>query len=146
MLAKPEKCKNCSLFADGLGFVPDLIRETSEVLVITMFPTTSEARTGNPREGMDIDQYVREYERFAGPVTMSYANVVRCRAQRGVKLPTGSRLKAGAAFCRQYDRIPPETKLVVFNGKDVVTHLHPETKNPENWRGFLLQRGEFNGG
>ena len=145
-LQKPNSCSSCPLYGDGLGWVPDSLRESSEVLVITMFPTQYEATKGEARIGMTVEEYVRDYEKYAGPVVTSYANVVRCRGQRGVKLPTGAKLREGALFCRQYDRIPPKTKLVVFQGVDVAKHLTPEIKYPINWRGFLLQRGETNFG
>ncbi len=139
---KPSSCQQCPLYGDGLGWVPDLIRESAEVLVITMFPSQYEATQGVPRIGIAVEEYQREYERYAGPVTMSYANVVRCRGQRGTKLPTGARLREGALYCRQYDYIPETTKLVVYQGIDVAKHLTPTLEYPLGWRGFLLARKE----
>ncbi len=127
-----------------LGFVADDLKETSTVLVISMFPTQYEATKGEARVGMTVEEYERDYAKYAGPVVASYANVVRCRGPRGVKLPTGKKLKDGALYCRQYDSVPPLTQLVVFQGIDVARHLAPTVKNPIGWRGFLLQRGLTN--
>ena len=140
---KPPTCQGCPLYGDGLGWVPDVLRPVS-TLVITMFPTTYEATRGVPRVGVTVDKYVADYERYAGSEPLSYANVVRCRAQRGTKLPTGVKLREGALFCRQYDIIPPETKVLVFQGEDVVKHLAPDVPKPLTWRGFLLQKGDIN--
>lgn len=138
---KPHACANCPLFGDGEGYVEDVLDEEAEVLVIGLCPTTYEATKGQPQVGPTVEDYKREYERYAGSTKMSYANVIRCRAQRGVKLPKGAKLAAGVKFCRQYDRIPRGTKLVVLQGSDVVAALRPDIKAPLKWRGFQLPEG-----
>ena len=101
-----------------------------------------EARTGRLGTGYAVEEYKRDFESYAGNITFAYANVIRCRGQRGTKLPTGTRLNNGAVVCRQYDQIPPGTRLVVFQGVDVARHLQPDLKGPLKWRGFIINSEE----
>lgn len=141
---KPEACRGCPCAGDMTGWVPDKIDPEAEVLAITLFPTQYEATKGIPAEGMTFEEYQKEYQKYAGSVSMSYANVIRCRGQRGTKLPTGAKLASAARFCRQYDNVPSAVKLVVFQGADVVKALRPDISNPTKWRGFLapVERGK----
>lgn len=139
MKRKPTTCEGCPLYRDGWGWVPDKIVEGSEVLVVSIFPTTYETRTGIPRAGSVIENHEGKYERYAGPVERSYAHLVRCRGQKGTALPKGRALKDGVAYCRQYDNIPDSTKLIVLNGIDVGKQLRPDVGVTQviKWRGFV---------
>lgn len=132
------------MYGDGQGYVPDLITPGAEVLVITLCPSTYEAISGRPRTGITVEQWERDYERFAGPVAKSYANVLRCRGQRGTPVPSGTRLRDAARHCRQYDQVPDGVRLIVYNGYEVAKLLAPDVPKPEGWRGFILQRGQHN--
>ncbi len=147
MKMKPAACQGCPLYKDGKGFVADVIDPEADVLVISQFPTTYEARTGVPRSGSVISQHSNLYERFAGPVKKSYAHVIRCRGQRGTPLPRGKALKEGAAYCRQFDIIPENTKLIVYNGIDVGKTLRPDmgVTQIQRWRGFIYPEDKEDG-
>ncbi len=137
-MRKPKICELCPLAGDMEGFVPDKLDPEAEVMVITMFPTQWESAKGIPREGISVQEYETQYERYAGTASKSFANVIRCRAQRGVVLPKGAKLSAGIKFCRALDIIPNAVKLVVMVGQDVVRALRPDIKNGARWRGFQL--------
>jgi hypothetical protein len=139
MRRKPDGCRGCPLDRDGWLFVPDKIDPEAETLVVSMFPSTYEARTGVARSGMVISEYENKYERYAGPIHKSYSHVVRCRGQRGTALPKGKVLKDGAAFCRKYDEIPEATTLIVYNGVQVGKLLRPDmgVTKIQKWRGFI---------
>lgn len=137
-LKKPASCEACPLYGNGEGWVPDLETPDAEVLIIGLFPSQYEATTGEPGVGMTVEEYATQFEKYAGQVLFSRANVVRCRGTRGVKLPTGKKLREGALFCRQYDRWSPAIKLVVYCGEDVAKHLRPDIKSPLHWRGYTL--------
>ena len=143
-MLKPKECSLCVLAGDMNGFVPDKLIEGAPVMAITMFPSQWESTKGTAREGLTVQDYEQQFEKYAGTVSKSYANVVRCRAQKGVKLPTGKKLREGALFCRQYDKIPESTKLVVFVGEDVAKHLRPDVPKPLTWRGFTLPERKEN--
>ncbi len=137
-MRKPDSCFTCPLAGDMEGYVPDKLDVSAEVLVITMFPSQWEAAHGKPREGFSVQEYESQYEKYAGPISKSYANVIRCRAQRGVILPTGRKLAEGVKHCRTLDVIQSSIKLVVMVGQGVVQALRPDIKNAARWRGFLL--------
>jgi len=136
---KPPECRGCPLYRDGTGWVADRLDEDAEVLVISLFPSTYESRTGVPRAGIVIEKYEQTYEKYAGPIRKSYTHLVRCRGQKGTALPRGKALKDGAAFCRQYDKIPEATKLVVYNGVDVGKIMRSDmgVTQVQKWRGFI---------
>ena len=137
-LLKPDICKTCVLYGSGDGYVPDKLDPDASVLVITMNPTQHESQRGYPREGAAVTEYESQYEKYAGPIAKSYANVIRCRGQRGTVLPTGKRLAEGVKHCRTLDVIQSSIKLVVMVGQDVVKSLRPDIKNASRWRGFLI--------
>jgi len=135
---KPDTCLGCPLYKDGQGWVPDHINENAAVLVISMWPSTYEYRTGIPQAGSVTEAYRDSYEKYAGPIPKSYTHVIRCRGQKGTPLPKGKALKEGAAFCRQYDKIPAATELLVYNGVDVGKIMRPDIGVTKilKWRGF----------
>lgn len=136
-MQKPKSCEKCPLYGDGENFVYDKLHEGAEILVIRQFPDQYEASKGEAEIGMNYDEYARDYQKYAGPVAISTSFVVRCRGQRGVKLPQGAKLAAGIKFCRQYDQIQDSIKLVVLQGADVVKALRGDIKDALKWRGFL---------
>jgi hypothetical protein len=91
---------------------------------------------------MTVEDYYNKFEKYAGPTPKSYARVIRCRGQKGTKLPTGKRQKDGAKFCRQYDKIPSSTELIMFAGEDVARQLRPDLTSHKDWRGFILPERE----
>jgi hypothetical protein len=139
MRRKPDTCKGCPLYKDGYGYVPDKLDEDAELLVISQFPSTYEARTGINRNGMVIEKYEQTYEKYAGPIHKSYAHIIRCRGQRGTRLPQGKVLGEGAKFCRQYDKIPGSTQLIMYNGLGVgkTFRLDIGVTQIQKWRGFV---------
>src|SRR5574342_1129534 len=98
-LPKPETCKSCPMYGDGMGFVPDRLVEGAEVLYLAQNPGPDEeagrklmAYHGrkdrvyapvSPRPLIGPTGYSLEHELlpFAKlkPEQVSYANVLRCR-------------------------------------------------------------------
>ncbi len=145
MRRKPDGCRGCPLDRDGWQFVPDKMDPNAETLVVSMFPSPYEARTGIARSGMTVEAYHDKYEKYAGPVHISYSHVIRCRGQKGTALPRGKALKEGASFCRQYDEIPEDINLVVYNGLQVGKLLRPDigVTKIQKWRGFIYPDKEM---
>lgn len=165
LLPKPAACQGCPMYGDGLGFVPDEIRDDAEVFILAQNPGENEENglkcvDFGPRYG-SRQTYVteptgpapligptgfmleREFLPLAGLSRdkLSLGNLLKCRlvikGKRVNTMPTGKVLDACVSQCTTaHLRIPPVVKLVVAMG----AHAWKFMGGPApitDWRGFL---------
>lgn len=153
MLIKPEACRGCPMYQEGVGFVPDEIVPGATVFVLGQNPGEDEEEEGRPFVGKTGQAMISTYFPAAGLLrgeNVSIGNVLRCRLwewspkfkkKMGTNnLPKGKVLEKSIRHCSEaYLKIPESTKLVVAQGGLAVKALRPDKKfNITDWRGFLL--------
>jgi uracil-DNA glycosylase family 4 len=155
MLTKPDSCRDCPLYQDGKGFVPDELIEGAETFVMGQNPGEEEEREGRPFIGATGKAMMKHYFPLGGlerGVNVSIGNIIRCRYQNSNELPklgTKEKLaeKAIEHCTRAHLRIPSGTKLIVAQGAYALWGLTGERAISE-WRGWLLplKEGVLNDG
>src|SRR3990167_2910113 len=140
LLHKPESCRGCSLYQDGLGWVPDKLIEGSTVALICQNPGADE------EAGRRVTSYIQGkpvYESCAHqPLTgatgfavagtwlpkaglhaddVSYMNILKCRwtlhGKRTNKLPVGKVYHEAVQHCiAAHFRIPDSVTTLVACG------------------------------
>ena len=166
LLPKPDACKGCPLYGDGLGFVPDELVEGAQVMVVGQNPGEDEERG---RKLLQINPYTYEphpQAPFIGKTgyhlcndylpraglergkNVSLGNVLRCRLKVGGKrvndVPSGDTLQHAIAHCtRAHLRIPESTRLIVAQGAHAWAALGGP-KSIREWRGYLSPDAPLN--
>ena len=166
MLPKPDSCKPCVLYQDGLGYVPDLIMPGAEVTILAQNPGDNEEKgkrvigyhgrnaviepcDPQPLIGATGYELEQTYLPIAGlsREQVSLCNVLKCRwiknGKRTNELPPADILGPAVSHCTQeHLRIAPESRVVVAFGDEAWDF----TQSPEyvgedysltNWRGFI---------
>src|SRR5436189_2197883 len=119
MLPKPEGCKGCSFYGDGLGWVPDEIIKGAKVKVYLQNPGEQEEIEGKPAvgpTGQVLNQTLLPRAGLQRGVDVSVCNTLRCRYNHQNKLPKGKLLEAAIRQCRQYDSTDEGSRLTVTAG------------------------------
>lgn len=145
MLVKPDACKPCPLYGDGLGYVSPAIPEDAEVIVVGQNPGELEEKHGTPLVGATGKMLDQTFLPLAGldPEKIGRDNVIRCRwhkpgdKRKGNFLPTGAMLQTALRHCSSYDVVPPTVTLLVCMGAVALQKYGPNLKQYE-WRGHLL--------
>lgn len=154
MLPKPVACKNCPLYDDGMGFVPDELVPNSRVFVMLQNPGADEEAGHNglfrPAIGQTGRKLDSDFLPLAGltrGVDVSVGNVIKCRyrsPKTGTKtndLPSKFKQakleKEAAEYCLSHHTfIPDNTQLIVANG-DLAWSSLGQPGKLEGWRGFI---------
>jgi len=164
MLPKPNSCKGCPFYGDGMGFVPDEIRDNAKVFIYAQNPGKDE-EAGRKLVRYDYKEPVyekvppapllgktgysmeREYFPVAGleRKDVSLGNVFRCRHNYTDYLPPLGRPEVQQAMkhCHQaHFKLPREVKLIVAQGEYSLFALTQEglakERNISSWRGYVL--------
>lgn len=160
---KPDTCKGCPFYGDGLGWVQDEVIEGAEVYVVGQNPGPNEVlgrrltgwdpETWEPcppgpylgKTGYDMNT---KFFPLAGLQRgqVSVGNAIRCRWRNSDKLPplTAPELRQAIEHCqRAYFRPPASTRLFVAEGEYAMFALTGEDGRPADrsltsWRGWLL--------
>jgi uracil-DNA glycosylase family 4 len=139
MIPKPEGCRDCPMYQDGLGFVPDSIEPNSILLIVGQNPGRTEEKEGKPFVGSTgellRDTYIPKIRIPESKI--SYANVIRCRWENSNDLPPRARLNGALQTCRQYDCIPTSTQLIVAQGALAWEVLSNKKGSLSDWRGYI---------
>lgn len=112
MLPKPDSCKGCPMYDDGMGFVPDEMVPGARTLVVLQNPGSEEERRGKPAigaTGLELDGTYLPKAGLTRGQDVSVGNALRCRARgangkRTNKLPSGQTLAGALAHCRVHDQ------------------------------------------
>lgn len=141
-------CRGCPLYqTGGQGFVPDIVRESSRVMVLGQNPGAQEEQEGTPFVGQTGQEMERTYLPLAGLTRsdISIGNALRCRWNNSNKLPDiQSKLaRAAVEHCtRAHLRMPGGTRLVVAQGGYALLatsgHGYLPYDKITNWRGWML--------
>lgn len=156
MLPKPDTCKPCPLYGDGVGFTPDSLPAGSELAILAQNPGKDE------EEGNELQQYVgknrvyvkthpqpligatgyslkREFiprANLTKPVAL--LNVLKCRLGHKNDMPKGQMLKDAVACCSQYLELPASVTHVVAHGVHAVNYTQGRPTKLKEWRGYQL--------
>ncbi len=107
--AKPDSCKDCPLFGDGQGFVPDEVPEGAAVVFIAQNPGGTEEVQGRPLVGVSGLLFRKQLlARYLPDTKIGFANVLKCRACD--------------AAGRHIDKLPPPGSKV---WREAVAHCRP---------------------
>lgn len=140
-LAKPDGCRGCPFYGDGLGWVPGEFREGSPVLVMGQNPGSVEEAQGKPFVGDTGALLERKYLKVAGlsREDISLDNIIRCRPHHKNDLPkiTETSVRDAIQQCKQYQQIPDATRVIVTQGAYALYGLTGQTQVTE-WRGYAL--------
>lgn len=147
MLRKPDACKGCPYYGNGLGFVPDVTQDGAPLLVYGQNPGEEEEKAGTPFVGKTGEAMDKDYL----PLTtfnrgeVSVGNALRCRVNGTNELPplndTGVR-NAIVHCTRAHFRLPEGVRLIVAQGAYALWALTGEGlgkgRTVNSWRGYLL--------
>lgn len=161
---KPDSCRGCPLYGDGVGFVGDEIVEGSTVAIMGQNPGSFEedgirvtgGYTNNyttvpdtPRPYIGPTGYIMEKEYF--PIAnlergkVSVLNAIRCRWNGTNELP-----ELGSEMCRKaidhcthaHLKLPDSVKLIIAEGAYALWALTGEgidkDRTLDSWRGYVL--------
>ena len=147
MLTKPESCKGCPLYQTGQGFVPDEMRDGTEVLVMGQNPGADEEAKGMPFVGSTGQSMEKTFLPLPGldRDSISIGNAIRCRWRNTNELPPLNSVVVREAIehChRNHFKMPTGTKLIVTQGEYSLFAMtqHGLTKYDKvgDWRGYVL--------
>ena len=145
MRPKPEACRGCPMYSDGLGFVPDEYVEGALVHIKGQGPGKDEESEGIPFTGATGQKMNDRFLPLAGLTRgedVSIGNTIRCRWTRpdGTKtddLPPDDILQVAVEHCRHaHERIPSSVRLVLAQGQ-VAWKACGGPGNIHGWRGYL---------
>lgn len=127
------------MYQSGEGFVPDLIRLNSTLLIVGQNPGRTEEQEETPFVGSTGVLLKTEYLPLTGidESKVSYANTIRCRWENSNTLPKRSILNEALRTCRQYDIVPPSVKLIIAQGALAWEVLSNKKGKISDWRGYL---------
>jgi uracil-DNA glycosylase family 4 len=141
-------CTGCPLFEDGnKNFVPDVLRERADVMVLGQNPGAEEEAKGVPFIGQTGKTMDRDFFPQAGlqRSSVSIGNALRCRWQNSNELPEIQSVLARAAVehcSRAHLKIGPGTTLLVATGGYALLALtgHGWATHDKitEWRGWML--------
>ena len=164
MLSKPEACRGCPFYGDGLGWVPAEINPGSRVLMVAQNPGDMEERGEKvigyqgklaitephppaPLIGPTGFYQDREYLPIAGMTRQdaSYDNAIRCRPDHTNNLPplTNPQMREALRHCSDaYYEMPSDTELIVAQGEYAMYALTQQGMEKghkiSDWRGYIL--------
>jgi len=163
LLPKPEGCKGCPAYGDGLGFVPDDVIDGAVTTVILQNPGPDEEagrkvvamdQKNRPvyqvcdhkpaigRTGYFMDRTLLPLAGLERGKNVSVLNVLKCRwtdnGRKVNELPRGKVLLDIVDRCTcAYLRIPASTRLVVAAGQLAWEYLQGDKLSISSWRGFV---------
>lgn len=168
LLPKPDSCKGCPAYGDGLGFVPDDLVDGAEVCIMGQNPGEWEerGRRVTARQGKDWLDAPAPHAPYIGPTgfemeksffplaglergKVSITNSMRCRWIVGGQrtntmrpLSESAQQKAILHCQSAHGRIPQSTRLIVAEGEYALWALTGEGGRKgstiSGWRGWLL--------
>ena len=165
MLPKPAICRDCPLYGDGMGFVPDQIVPDSELVVLAQNPGEDEEagrqivgweQVGHrthaiykpcpplPLIGQTGWETMTKYLPLTGFTReeVSFCNVLKCRWKHTNEMPTGVTLKQAVDHCTTFHlKLPPKAKVVLAMG----AHAWALLGGPPpitSWRGYTKPGGD----
>ena len=155
---KPDGCRGCPLYGDGWGFVPDLIPPSPAVVIVGQNPGANEedgrrivgydrgfpnTEPCPPQPLIGLTGYMlrRDYLPLTGltGATIGYANILKCRWQRGEKhtndSPPAAVLTAAVAHCTtNHLSLPVGVPVIAMGALAWTTLGGPGTIT--DWRGY----------
>ena len=139
MLKKPETCRECPLWGNGFGYVPDQKPEGASTMLVLPMPMVADVKAEAP---VSLGALDREMFPLAGidRETVAVSHVLRCRwggGKREDDLPPASTLNAAVEHCRTHDTTQESVTLKVAVGELPWKTLAPGIGSLETWRGFL---------
>lgn len=147
MLPKPSSCRGCPFYGNGQGFVPDELKDRSEVFIIGQNPGEQEEQDGKPFVGKTGQEMERTYFPQAGLSRdqVSLGNALRCRYRGSNVLPQlrEKSVQVALQHCAQaHFKLPESTRLIVTQGEYALysmTQVGLEKYNHlADWRGYVL--------
>ncbi len=147
MLPKPDACRGCPAYGTGQGFVPDVIREGTPVLIVGQNPGSQEEAQGRPFVGKTGEMLERDFLPLSGFTRegVSLANALRCRWKGSNELPPLHHTDIRVAIERctvAHFRLPAGVRLIVVLGQYALWAMTGEGLEPNRsimgWRGYLL--------
>lgn len=168
MLPKPEACKGCPMYDDGMGFVPDSLVPGADTMIVMQNPGETEELTGTPACGdtgqlmnvsfiplAELSRTVTVHASPAATVTtadVSVGNIIKCRwrDESGKKtnvLPPNDILEVATGHCTNaHLQVPVSTKVIVAQGSlafkyfshDILKEADGKDSTVTNWRGSVL--------
>ena len=155
LLPKPSACQGCPAYGNGLGFVPDEIRQQSPVVLYGQGPGGDEEAGRRYLGGGQYEPCApapftgrtgRMMEQIFLPLAgltredVSLANTLRCRWGRTNELPplTKPELRQAIAHCTRAHWRPPEgVKVYVAMGEYATYALTGLMRDFSGWRGYM---------
>ena len=155
MLLKPPECEGCPAYGDGQGFVPDNMKEGTEICLIAQGPGSDEEagrrylgnETWEPHSCVPlIGKTGRVWERGYLPLAgldrseVSTGNIIRCRWNHKDKLPPINQkvVQQAIKHCnRAHFRPPASTKVFVAMGEYAFLGLTSLQHDFNGWRGYV---------
>ena len=154
---KPKTCRDCPLYGDGTGFVPDDIRDDAKVFILMQNPGRSEEVgervTGyiqgkpvtercSPSPAIGATGYLQDTSFLPlADLTrerVSVGNVLRCRWKGTNDVPPVGVLHEAQRHCEQYLQIPDAAEVIVAQGRVAWEFLNGGSGfSITNWRGFI---------
>ena len=168
MLAKPNSCVGCPLYGDGLGYVPDLIVEGSDTMIVLQNPGETEECHGAPAIGdtgqlmnatfiplSGLHRNVRYDASNSGVFNnsdVSVGNVLKCRltgndGRKSNDLPVGQVLTDAVQHCTHaHFKVPEHVKYIIAQGALAFKYFSGDDLKEGNgkpstltdWRGHVL--------
>lgn len=156
-MLKPDECKGCPFYDDGMGFVPDELSPKAKVALIAQNPGETEEGMARPLIGRtgqlvmnDLGKYGFQRE------DVSFLNVIKCRWRKpGEKvkcniLPENGETHAAAKHCIEKYLIPNlktiQPNITALLG-DLALYYGAGWNEVGSWRGsvFIATGGECKG-
>jgi hypothetical protein len=145
-LKKPDKCKDCPLYGNGDGFVPDK-NSNARLTIALNHPCSEEAERGTSGIGGAWLDIAKNYLSYTGETDVNITHVLRCREWKVGKVipwwlekPIVSRvIKEAIKHCAKHDKDMGED-LIIAQGELGHYKYGNAAKDdaPYNWRGHLL--------
>ena len=149
MLPKPDTCKGCPFYDNGIGFVPDEIVDGARVTIVAQNPGKDEEAQGKPMVGKTGQALDATYLPIAGlqrGYNVNVRNVLKCRwtlpnGKRTDNLPTGVTLEQAVEHCgRHYlSDLPDSVDHLVIAMGDLSWSALGGPDSITKRRGFLVQ-------
>lgn len=155
MLPKPESCRVCPFYSDGLGFVPDELIPGATTMVLGQNPGSTEEHQGRPfvgSTGQTQTEHFFPLARLERGKNVHIANLLKCRwtehGKKTDKLPTGAILEQAIEHCTTtHLRIPEGTQVIIAEGAPAASWCAGRPIKIYQWRGHVLHpvRKELDG-
>ena len=144
MLPKPDQCKPCPLYQNGLGIVYDEIHDEALVQIHAQGPGVDEEREGRPKCGATGKLEEAKFFPLANLTRdqVSLSNAIRCRwikdGHATNELPPPKVLQQAMEHCQSaHFRVGASTKLIVAQGNPAWQSLGGVGAVTE-WSGFTI--------